>query len=886
MLAYTAPMPVLRRLALVALAAGCLAASTGAAEEAAAEEAGAGTLPDYRIYTKQAGLHRVTYEDLHAAGLRAEGAPSRLLSLESGGRTVALHLMDGGDGVFGPGDAFEFAAEILPGARTYFHPYARHNVYQLRWDEARARRLATADERTPPDDALVSRIERRIHLEEDRLLIRLAARDVGAAADPELWYWGKVTSHRDSTPFRVLLDLRDADLENPTRLQVGMRGISSLPTAQRAVNAPDHQVRLVLGEREISLASWAGKQSYALHRPALKLPTDTVESALEISVAKRKAADAKVIDVVMVDFVELDYVHNGRIGSEGVRLHLPADHRDGAVELVPTVDGNLIVTGVELGRLEVPARAGEPVRLSVPPRERSLWVGYEEAIASPVAIEEDHPSDLSAFDRQADYLVIAHASLLEATRELADLHRNAGLTVELIDVQDVYDEFGHGIVSPEAIREFVAHAYHNWRPPRPRFVLLVGDASWDTKNSSVDEANYANWVGQQLLRGDRFVAKDTQDYDEARRNDRNLIPSWNYHTAEGHAASDAYYALVDGDDELPDLALGRFPVAGPEEVRAITAKIRNYVEAAPLGPWRSHVVWITGALKSHKLRTTNLASEMAGQGRSSTIILPGEAAQPEDRDLIVSALDAGSLLTHFIGHGGRFIWRTGPPDLSNQVDLFGLEHLERLRDSSTLPVVLSVACYSAPFDHPSADSIGEAFLRLPKSGAVAFIGASWRNAPPVSLSRSLVTELSRPGTIGEALMRVKRQVDRPDVTHLYNLLGDPAVPVAAPQRALEVAHHREEGDLIVRFEIPEAAVGGRVTLGYLDADGVALSTEEIVAEATSLSVRSSADASVRAVTVYFWNEKTRIDGAGATVIEEAATGEAPLAALQTAGTGS
>ena len=40
--------------------------------------------------------------------------------------------------------------------------------------------------------------------------------------------------------------------------------------------------------------------------------------------------------------------------------------------------------------------------------------------------------------------------------------------------------------------------------PRPRFVLLVGDASWDTKNATVDEANYANWVGQQLLRGDRL----------------------------------------------------------------------------------------------------------------------------------------------------------------------------------------------------------------------------------------------------------------------------------------------------------------------------------------------------------------------------------------------
>ncbi len=708
---------------------------------------------------------------------------------------------------------------------------------------------------------------------------------MGGAKDPELWYWGKVTSHRDSTPFRVPLDLSDLDLEVPAQLRLGLRGISSLPARQRAVNAPDHQVNVLLDGQDLGPATWAGKQPFTARRSNMRLAALADESALEISVLRRKAADEKVVDVVMVDFVEIDYTHNGRIGADPVRLHLPESHRGGAVELVPEADGTLVVSGVVLGRIEVPARAGAVVRLPVPRGERSLWVAFAEAIASPVAIEEDVPSDLHRFDRQADYLVISHASLIEASRELVELHRSNGLTVELVDVQDVYDEFNHGIAAPEAIREFVAHAYYNWRPPRPRFVLLVGDASWDTKNSTVDEANYANWVGQQLLRGDRFVAKDTEDYDEARRNDRNLIPSWNYHTVEGHAASDTYYVLVDGADDLPDLALGRLPVTSPEEVRDITAKIRNYVENAPLGPWRSHLLWITGAMEAHKVRSTRLAQEMAAQGRTSTLILPGDTALPKDRQRIADAIDEGSLVTHFIGHGGRFIWRTGPADLSDQVDLFGLEHLENLRANAKLPVVLSVACYSAPFDHPSADSIGEAFLRLPKSGAVAFIGASWRNAPPVSLSRALVTELSRPGTIGEALMNAKRQVGKSDSTHLFNLLGDPAVPVAAPQRPIEVTHELEGGDLIVRFEIPEAAVGGRAALSYLATDGVPLSTEEIVAETTALAVRRPADSNVQAVAVYFWNEETGIDGAGATVLETPAPSGGALETARPAGAG-
>ena len=49
-----------------------------------------------------------------------------------------------------------------------------------------------------------------------------------------------------------------------------------------------------------------------------------------------------------------------------------------------------------------------------------------------------------------------------------------------------------------------------------------------------------------------------------------------------------------------------------------------------------------------------------------------------------------------------------------------------------------MTCYSAPFDHPSADSIGEKFLRVPGKGAVAVLAASWRNAPYQTMSEDVV----------------------------------------------------------------------------------------------------------------------------------------------------
>ena len=48
--------------------------------------------------------------------------------------------------------------------------------------------------------------------------------------------------------------------------------------------------------------------------------------------------------------------------------------------------------------------------------------------------------------------------------------------------EEIADEFGHGQPSAEAIRSFLAYAYQSWARPSPRYVLLLGDASYDPRN--------------------------------------------------------------------------------------------------------------------------------------------------------------------------------------------------------------------------------------------------------------------------------------------------------------------------------------------------------------------------------------------------------------------
>jgi hypothetical protein len=163
-------------------------------------------------------------------------------------------------------------------------------------------------------------------------------------------------------------------------------------------------------------------------------------------------------------------------------------------------------------------------------------------------------------------------------------------------------------------------------------------------------------------------------------------------------------------------------------------------------------------------------------------------AKAEDNDTggnartILDAFDSGEALVTFAGHGGRYIWRTGPPDPKTNHDLFTMDHLDQLKPGVALPVVISLTCYSAPFDHPAADSIGEKLLRVPDRGAIAVVASSWRNAPPFDLALRMIEELGRKDAprIGDAFLSAMRGSTDPMTLNTYNLLGDPSTPYRGP----------------------------------------------------------------------------------------------------------
>jgi len=771
--------------------------------------------PPIKIFLSEPGVYRISYEDLVAAGWPPRELASLRLHLRVGAATVPIWVEDGGDGRFGAGDSVFFAGDRLPGEHGYYNEYSSLNVYWL-FDDSKLAASPVAAPGTLPGTAarlrpgsspvrassapVPSQWQRRSRLEEDRLLLRYPHEGM---EDQELWFWKKL-SYLDTDQFEVPVDLGDVDRASAesgaaaaaVEITVEVRGWSR-PRIKPNPEFADHAVEVVWDGAVVGRREWSGTAQ--AERIEVRLPAAQVQPGihkLALRVPERPATDnLPLVDVSILNWLEVVAPRTSALAPEAAAA-APA----GQFRIEPRPDRAGQPAGLSIppgGSFELFTDAGERFVLAAPggkPRVAEIaaasasWVVLAGRYLSPHALELDQPSRWRQADLQADYLIVAHPRLLAALAPLVALRRSQGLTVAEIDVRDVYDEWSGGVTDPRAIRDFVDFAFHHWRAPAPRFLLLVGDASWDGKNEHPVGAS-PDWAFRLSDRAEFIENGSTPYRSDVLAASRNLVPTWGYGSAEGHAAGDNAFVAIDGEDEFPDLAVGRFPVIDPQEVEAIVAKIVAYEQAPEPGDWRSRILWVTNEESRTQKTSDDLAAELAPHGYSARKIYPMPVVPPtsDDQMALRGAFDEGALLVHFFGHGGRYIWRTAAPDLASQRDLFDLSDVEALKSTGKLPLVLSMTCYSAPFDHPTADSIGEKLLREPGKGAVAVFAASWRNGPREEWSRILLEELLQPGTVGEALERAKRRANHLDLIRQYNLLGDPAMRLALPAPAGSVS---------------------------------------------------------------------------------------------------
>ena len=319
--------------------------------------------------------------------------------------------------------------------------------------------------------------------------------------------------------------------------------------------------------------------------------------------------------------------------------------------------------------------------------------------------------------------------------QLKAFRESQGLSVALIDIEDIYDEFSYGAKTPQAIKDFLTRASTSWQTP-PRFVLLVGDASFDPRN-------YLNLGNQDFL------------------------PTKLLDTAYMETASDDWFADFNGDG-LPDMAIGRLPVQTSEEATTVVSKIIAYDQAAA-GDWAAEALMVADLNDTYDFEgASQEVEDLLPAEMTVWSVYRGQAGDEAARTAILGSINEGKLIINYIGHGTVDLWRGS---------LLTASDTSSLTNGSALPFVVGMTCLNGFFQTPYVESLAEALLKAENGGAVAIWTSSGLTVPDeqAPMNQELMRLLfnGQGLTLGEATAGAKASTDDMDVRRSWILFGDP-----------------------------------------------------------------------------------------------------------------
>ncbi|NKB71905.1 MAG: type IX secretion system sortase PorU [Candidatus Latescibacteria bacterium] len=738
-----------------------------------------------RMVVQEQGMHRVTGADLEAIGVDLEAIdPNGVRVYYGGGQAlptdfvesplivergeIARVIDDGGDGRFDVEDAVVFYGEPVSrfavdetGEYHYLNNlYTDENIYWLGLGGTGEglRGISLDGGGGPAAAPLLTSARQRLHREQEAFIQTQASGNINSGLD---WYW---------QAFRNTVRNFSIEIQDPVDEPVDMR------FAFIGWTAAQHRFLIRWNDEDVEQISFNGRSKFVRQVQAERGPQE----------------GQNLLGVVQLDFrttrfdwYELEYSRALRADQGEVSFAAPVQEGwaryqlDGftqAPRLFRADAGKLAeITGWQFeadeGRLVFADSAGiRPLRYAaVAPG------GWHQ----PARLELDSPSSLRALGQGAEYLIITHGDFAQAAQRLAawrsrDSRFGPPLTSQVVDVQDIYDEFSGGLVDPAALRNFLQWAYAEW-DPAPFFVLLLGDGTYDYKNNS--GLSLGNW-----------------------------IPAYQ----DGDSTYDEWFVRVVGDDHFPDMAIGRISVQTAAEAAAVVDKLIDYDQAPEVGPWQSRGLVVADDIRNPSLDpgdTTEaqfvhdaefLAETLLAGNRDLTKHYIGlyplqGLTKPEARDEFLRLFNQGSLFVTYVGHGNR--------DVLAHEQIFVLSRdIDQLANGRRLPFLYTAASQVGVFDDPVRTSMPEVLLKRPDGGVIGMIAATrigfhQTNMRLAFIFHEIMYDPERPAmTVGQALMEAKQSVQvlaggpygRRNVQR-YSLFGDPALRLAQPPLQVQLS---------------------------------------------------------------------------------------------------
>ncbi len=693
---------------------------------------------------RDAGVYRVTYEELAAAGLDLQGISVKRLAVATGGESVPIRvkprLKNGKKKKFGPGGFIEFVAQ--PESTIY----AAEQVYTLSVDRANARRIKVSGKAIPKGPAP------RWYTETTRVAPQTDYSFSAPAGDP--WFaarmlaWGGAYSNGFDVPVDNLVEGVGV-----ASLSLDMWGVTDWPAPN------DHHVVVSMNGAEVADEVFDG---LADHPVDVELSPGMLTNGLNTINIELPLDTGNTFDLVNLESWAVSYPRAfvARGGSltfdaTGDKFKVAGSWASkGNVVYAVTNSGNVKMVRTKRAKsCEVEsycelvfAGLGKPARYFVASKENRK----SPELVAPVSTDTLH-------DGEAEYLVVTHPDFLgEDLDRLVAARQADGYSVKVVDVHEIYAAYGGHRVDAQAIRKYLKHGAENMGT---RFVLLVGGDTYD----------YHDHLGQNAM---SFIPSIYVQTDQVVR----------------FAPSDAAYADID-DDDIPDLAIGRLPVRSSDELRSVVDKTLSYT----YNDYANSSVFAADAFDAGQQYSFKSDAETMIQNLPAAWANNVQKAYVDDlgtedaRDVIIDSINGqlgegnGVALVSYVGH-------SGPSDWSFQ-GLFGENEARSLQNYGRPTVVTQWGCWNTYYVAPSEDTMGHAFMLGGDGGAAAVLGASTltQAVSERKMALELYSRMLTPGvTLGQAVLEAKKAfaINNPharDVILGWTLLGDPALMIESPQ---------------------------------------------------------------------------------------------------------
>jgi hypothetical protein len=369
---------------------------------------------------------------------------------------------------------------------------------------------------------------------------------------------------------------------------------------------------------------------------------------------------------------------------------------------------------------------------------------FDRASVQQPLVELAEAYELKRETNRADYIVIGPQELLDVAEPLLEHRRAQGLLASAVSIDSIYNEFGFGEARPEAIKDFLSYAYHHWTAPAPRYVVLLGDGTWD----------FLDALGTGVT---------------------NEVPPLMVKTSYLWTSSDPAYAAVNGDDLFPDIAIGRLPASTVEDAHNMVEKILAF-ENGDASFFNNITLVADNADNAGDFEADvdALASTVLA-GRQVEKLYLSELGTTATRDAIVQTFDDGASIVSYLGHGSINLWANENIFHNNTVPL--------LAPQAQQPFVLTLNCLNGFFTLPYFDALAENLVKAEARGAIAVFSPSGLslNEPAQVFHKALLEALvsGEHLRLGDAVLAAQEDYAEtgalPELLAIYHLFGDPAL---------------------------------------------------------------------------------------------------------------